>query len=141
MSQTISPIDRLRTTLSWFFISDIVENTASNTSGRLWTCELSFSIPLRGANQRNHIHEMGRQSPDVISAQFSAVRFCLEALRRVRYDVPDFSYFKALALNAGDIPIPQASEWFVSYNRADVVKWSLIPKSWLFVVYYYNNIL
>ena len=42
MSQTISLIDWLRTTLSWFFISDIVENTSSNASGWLWTCELSF---------------------------------------------------------------------------------------------------
>jgi hypothetical protein len=30
--------------------------------------------------------------------------------------VPDFSHFKALALNAGDIPVLQASEWFASYN-------------------------
>ena len=141
MSQTISLIDWLRTTLSYFFISDIVENTTSNASGRLWTCELSFSIPLRGANHRNHIHEMGRQRPDVISAQFSAMCICLEALRCVCYDMPDFSHFKALALNVGYIPILQASEWFASYNHADVVKWSLIPKSWLFVVYYCNNIL
>jgi hypothetical protein len=77
----------------------------------------------------------------VTSAQFSVVRFCLEALRRVCYDVPDFSHFKVLALNAGDIPVPQASEMYVSYNRADVVKWSLIPQSWLFVLYYCNNIL
>ena len=84
---------------------------------------------------------MGRQSPDVISAQFSVVCFCLEALRCVCYDVPDFSHFKALALNAGDIPVPQASEWFASYDRTDMVKWSLIPESWLFIVYYCNNIL
>ena len=95
---------------------------ASNASGRLWTCELSFSIPLRGANHWNHIHETGRQSPDVTNAQFSAMRICLEALQRVCYDVPDFLHFKELALNAGDIPVPQASEWFASYNRADVVK-------------------
>ena len=84
---------------------------------------------------------MGRQRLDVISAQFSAVRIYLEALQRVCYNVPDFSHFKALALNAGDIPVPQVSEWFASYNHADVVKWSLIPESWLFVVYYGNNIL
>ena len=112
MSQTISPIDWLRTALSWFFISDIVENTTSNASGRLWMCELSFSIPLRGANHRNLIHEMARQSLNMISAQFSAVCFYLEALRCVCNDVPDFSHFKALALNAGDILVPQASEWF-----------------------------
>ena len=79
---------------------------------------------------------MGIQSPDMISAQLSAVRICLEALRRICYDVPDFSHFKALALNAGDILVPQASEWFASYNHADVIKWSLIPESWLFFVYY-----
>ena len=77
----------------------------------------------------------------MISAKFSVVHFCLEALQCVCYDVPDFSHFNALALNAGDIPIPQASEWFASYNRVDVVKWSLIPESWLFIVYYCNNIL
>ena len=122
MSQTISPIDWLRTTLSWFFISDIVENTASNASGRLWTCELSFFIPVRGSNHRNHIHGTEIQSLDVISAQLNVVHICLEALRRICYDVPDFSHFKALALNAGDIPVPQASEWFASYNHADVIK-------------------
>ena len=134
------PIDWLRTAFSWFFISDIVENTTSNASGQLWTCELSFFIPVWGLNHRNHIHGTGIQSPDVISAQLSAVRICLEALRRIFYDVPDFLHFKALALNAGDILVPQASEWFASYNHADVVKWSLIPKSWL-LVYYCNNIL
>ena len=96
---------------------------------------------VRGSNHWNRIHGMGIQSPDVINAQLSAVRIYLEVLRRVRYDLPDFSYFKTLALNAGDIPIPQASEWFASYNRADVVKWSLIPELWLFIVYYCNNIL
>jgi hypothetical protein len=69
------------------------------------------------------------------------VRFYLEALQRVCYDVPDFSHFKALALNAGDIPVPQASEMYASYNRANMVKWSLMPQSWLFVLYYCNNIL
>jgi hypothetical protein len=58
----------------------------------------------------------------VISAQLSVVRICLEALRCICYDVPDFSHFKAVALNAGDIPVSQASEWFASYNHADVVK-------------------
>ena len=130
MSQTISPIDWLRTALSWFFISDIVENTTSNASGRLWTCELNFSI-----------HEMARQSPDVISTQLSVVSIFLETLRCICYEVPDFSHLKALALNASDIPVPQASEWFASYNHVDVIKWSLIPESWLFVVYYCNNIL
>ena len=110
MSHTISPIDWLRTALSWFFISDIVKNTTSNASGRLWTCELSISIPLRGANHRNHIHEMGRQSLDVISTQFSAMHIYLEALRCVCYDVPDFSHFKALALNAGDIPVRKQAD-------------------------------
>ena len=95
-----------------------------------------FFIPMRGSNHRNLIHGMGIQSPDMISAQLSDVRICLEALRRICNDVPDFSHFKALALNAGDIPIPQASECFASYNHADVVKWSLIPESWLFAVYY-----
>ena len=141
MSQTISLIDWLRTALSWFFISDIIENMASNASGQLWTCEISFSILVRGSNHRNHIHGMGIQSPDVISAQLSVVRIYLEALRRICYDVLDFSYFKALALNSGDITVPQTSEWFASYNHADVIKWSLIPESWLFVVYYSNNIL
>jgi hypothetical protein len=55
--------------------------------------------------------------------------------------VPNFLHFKTLALNASDILVPQASEMYASYNRADVVKWSLIPQSWLFVLYYYNNIL
>jgi hypothetical protein len=107
----------------------------SNASGRLWTCELSFYIPSRGANHQNLIHETGIPSPDVTSAQFSAVRFCLEALRRVCYDVPDFSHFKALALNAGDIPVLQASEMYASFNRADVVKWSLIlSRGYLFFI-------
>jgi len=77
----------------------------------------------------------------VISAQLIVVRICLVALRCICYDVPDFSHFKALALNASDIPVPQASKWFASYNHVDVVKWSLIPELWLFIVYYCNNFL
>jgi len=49
--------------------------------------------------------------------------------------VPDFSHFKVEALHAGDVPIPQVSEYWVSYNQMDVVKsTSLIPESWLFIV-------
>jgi hypothetical protein len=108
MSQTISPVDWLQAVLSWFFISDIIENTASNASSRLWTSELRFSIPSRGENHQNLIHEMGRPSRNVISAQFN-VGLCLDALRRVCYNVPDFSHFKEIALSYGAIPVPQAS--------------------------------
>ena len=49
--------------------------------------------------------------------------------------MPDFSHFKIEALRVGDVPIPQVSEYWVSYNQMDVVKLtSLIPESWLFIV-------
>ena len=49
--------------------------------------------------------------------------------------MPDFSHFKIEALCAGDVPVPQVSEYWASYNHMDVVKsTSLIPESWLFIV-------
>ena len=63
MSQTISPIDWLRTALNWFFISDIVENTASNASGRLCTCELSFFDPCVGFKSSKPYPRDGNTEP------------------------------------------------------------------------------
>jgi hypothetical protein len=73
--------------------------------------------------------------PSRRSAQFSAVRFCLEALQHICYQVLYFSYFKIAALHAGDVPVSQVSEYWARYNQMDVVKLtSLIPESWLFIV-------
>ena len=73
--------------------------------------------------------------PSRRSAQFSIVRNCLVALQHICYQVPDFSHFKIEALHAGDVPVPQVSEYWASYNQMDVVKLtSLIPELWLFIV-------
>ena len=67
--------------------------------------------------------------------QFSAMHNCLEALQHICYQVPDFSHFKIEALHVGDVPVPQVSEYWASYNQMDVVKsMLLIPESWLFIV-------
>jgi hypothetical protein len=69
------------------------------------------------------------------SAQFSVVHNYLEALQHICYQVLDFSHFKIEALRAGDVPVPQVSEYWANYNHMDVVKsTSLIPESWLFIV-------
>ena len=68
-------------------------------------------------------------------AQFSTMRNCLVALQHIWYQVLDFSHFKIEALRAGDVPVPQVSEYWASYNQMDVVKsTSLILESWLFIV-------
>jgi len=110
----IAPIEWLQAALSLLMVSDIIENTTSANDGQTWTYELSFYMR---------------------SAQLSTVRNCLVALQHICYQVPDFSHFKIEALRAGDVPVPQVSEYWASYNQMDVVKsTSLIPESWLFIV-------
>jgi len=61
--------------------------------------------------------------------------FCLVVLQHICYQVPNFLHFKIESLCAGDVPILQVSEYWMSYNQMDVVKsMSLIPESWLFIV-------
>jgi hypothetical protein len=129
MSQTISPVDWLQEALRWFFILDIIENTASNASGRLWTCEISFSIPSRGRNYRHLIHQAEPPSSSIIGARFNTVELYLDALRRVCYNVPDFSHFKEIALVNGRTSVPQASEWLASQNYHDMVNGHLYLSS------------
>ena len=120
-------------------VSDIVENTTSADNGQIWTCELSFYIPSRlPSRHQEFILWMGSRMPSRTSTQFSAVRNCFVALQHICYLVPDFSHFKIETLHAGDVPIPQVSEYWASYNHMDVVKsTSLIPESWLFIVVFF----
>ena len=117
-------------------VSDIVENMTSTDDGQTWTCELNFYIPLRlPSGHQEFIRRMGSRMPSRRSAHFYVVRNCLVALQHICYQVPDFSHFKIEALRAGDVSVPQVSEYWVSYNQMDVVKsMSLIPESWLFIV-------
>ena len=136
MSQTISPIEWLQAALSLLMVSDIFENTTSTDDGQTWTCELRFYIPLRLPSRHQElIRWMGSRMPSRTSAQSSAVRNCLEALQHICYHMPNFSHFKIEALCAGDVFVPQVTEYLASYKQMDVVKsTSLIPESWLFIV-------
>jgi len=132
----ISLVEWLQAALSLLMVSDIVENTTSADDGQTWTCELSFYIPSRlPLGHQEFIQQTGSWMPSRRSTQFSAVRNCLVALQHICQQEPNFSHFKIEALCAGDIPVPQVSEYWVSYNHMDVVKlMSLIPESWLFIV-------
>ena len=136
MSQTIALIEWLQAALSLLMVSDIIENMASDDDGQTWTYELSFYIPSRlPSGHQEFIWRTGSRMPSRRSTQFSAVRNCLVALQHICYQVPDFSHFKIEALRAGDVPVPQVSEYWASYKQMDVVKsMSLITESWLFIV-------
>ena len=132
----IAPIEWLQAAVSLLMVSDIVENMASDDDGQTWTCKLSFFIPSRlPSGHQEFIRRTGSRMPIMRSAQFSAVRNYLVALKHICYQVPDLSHFKTEALCAGDVPVLQVSEYWASHNQMDVVKsTSLIPESWLFVV-------
>ena len=133
----IAPIEWLQAAaLSLLMVSDIVENTLSANDGQTWKCELSFYIPSRlPSGHQEFIWQMGSRMPSRRSTHFFVMRNCLVALQHICYQVPDFSHFKIEALRAGDVPIPQVSEYWASYNQMNVVKsTSLIPESWLFIV-------
>ena len=136
MSQMIAPIEWLQAALSLLMVSDIIENTTSADDGQTWTCELSFYIPSRlPSGHQEFIRRTGSWMPSRRSVQFSVVRNCLVALQHICYQVLDFSRFKIEALRAGDVLVPQVSEYQASYNKIDVVKsMSLILESCLFIV-------
>jgi hypothetical protein len=131
----IAPVEWLQAALSLLIVSDIVENMTSADNGQTWTCELSFYIPSRlPLGHQELIRWTGSWMPSRTSAQFSAVRNCLEALQHICCLVPDFSHFKIEALHAGDVPVPQVSEYWASYNHMDMVKsMPLISELWLFI--------
>ena len=132
----IAPIEWLQAALSLLMVSDIIENTTFTDGGQTWTCELSIYIPLRlPSGYQEFIQRMGSRMPSRRSSQFFAVRNCLVALQHICYQVLDFSHFKIEAFHAGDVPILQVNEYWVSYNQMDVLKsMSLILESWLFIV-------
>lgn len=125
MPQEISPVEWLRNVLSWFQASNVDADstyTSTETHGQIWTCEIRFLIPARVGNQRHLIHKTGMQSPTALSAEYSAVRLCLDALARVGYFLPDFSHFKIQALRAGQgANVAEISEHFAEHNTMDVV--------------------
>jgi hypothetical protein len=113
----------LREALHLLNVDDIVENmTPKDAPSQLFTCELSFHIPSRGpTGHQQLIRQTAAQRPSILSAQSLAVRQCLDALRRICYHVPDYSYIKFEALRAGDVLVPQVSKWMATHNHADVV--------------------
>ena len=62
--------------------------------------------PFEGCKSSEPYRRDGKTEPRRDKCPIQCRAICLEALQRVSYDVSDFSHFKALALNAGDIPVP-----------------------------------
>ena len=82
MSQTIKPIKWLEAALWLLGLWDILEMTTSEVvndeGGELWTCSLTFDIPIRYNNEvRQDIVQTGRQSLTKIGAQIDAVQLSL----------------------------------------------------------------
>ena len=88
----------------------------------LWTCNIAFDIPIR-YNQDLHqdIVQRGRQCPTRRGAQFHTVLYCLQALERIGYLMPDFSYLKIQALRESNLDTPQIRERTARHNQMDVV--------------------
>jgi hypothetical protein len=82
MSQTISPVKWLESTLYLLGVWDIFQQTTSevvNDEGdELWTCNIAFDIPTKyNQDLCQDIVQKGRQMPNWRGAQFYTVLHCL----------------------------------------------------------------
>jgi hypothetical protein len=71
MLQTIKPVKWPEDVLWLLGVYDIFENTTcqETNGGEIWTCSLSFDIPIRYSNQvRQQIVQVGRQSMTKLGA-------------------------------------------------------------------------
>ena len=59
--------------------------------------------------------------PNQRGAQFYTELHCLQAVERIGYHMPDFSYSKVLALHEHNLDVPQVSERMTRYNQMNVV--------------------
>ena len=85
MSQTIKLVKWLESTLWLLRVWDMFETTTSvvvnDEGGELWTCSLTFNIPIRDNNEVcQNIMQTGRQSPTMIGAQIDAMLLSLQVI-------------------------------------------------------------
>ena len=122
MSQTIKPVKWLEAALWLLGVWDIFETTISEVvndeGGELWTCSLAFDIPIRYNNEvRQDIVQTGRQSPTKIGVQIDVVLLSLQAIERIGYRMPDFSYLKIEVLRQHSLDVPRVSERHATFNQ------------------------
>ena len=105
---------------------DVFETTTSEVvndeGGELWTCSLTFDIPIRYNNElRQNIVQTGRQSPTKIGVQIDAVLLSLQVIERIGYRMPDFSSLKIEALREHSLDVPRVSERHATFNHMEDV--------------------
>lgn len=124
MSQLIDPLEWLHEALTPFSIDNWnVVTTPADTNPQLWQCEISFTIPSRRPNgTENNIRRRGALGFSQRSAQEGAVNLCIHALRHVGFNIPDFSYYKEMALRYQGYTAISLSEWTAGSNTFDVVQ-------------------
>ena len=66
--------------------------------------------------------QTGQRSPTKIGAQIDAVLLSLQAIERIDYRMPDFSFLKIEALREHSLNVPQVSERHATFNQMDVVR-------------------
>jgi hypothetical protein len=67
----------------------------NDEGGELWTCSLTFDIPIRHNNEvRQDIVQTRRWLPIKIDAQIAVVLLSLQAIERIGYCMSDFSYVR-----------------------------------------------
>ena len=145
MSQRISwPVEWLESTLWFVGVTSINEDTTSqvvNDEGdRLWTCNLRFNIVVRySPDVKSEIAHMGHPFPTLIGAQSNTVMHCLQAIERIGYVMPDYSYMKIQALREGHLDTPRVSERNARSNQMDVVSVAcMIYHSYVYYRYDYT---
>jgi hypothetical protein len=85
---------------------EIFENTSDGTE--LWTCNLTFDIPIRYNNERRQqIVQSGRPSVTKIGAQIDVVLLSLQAIERIGYLMPDFLSLKTKTLIEHSLDVPR----------------------------------
>ena len=116
----------LKSALWLLEVWDIFEMTSevvNDEGGELWTCSLTFNIPIRDNNEVcQNIMQTGRQSPTMIGAQIDAMLLSLQVIEWIGYRTSDFSSLKIEALRQHSLDVLRVSERHAIFNHMDVVR-------------------
>ncbi|XP_066374369.1 uncharacterized protein [Miscanthus floridulus] len=123
--QTISATRWLKYALWFLEVLDINVTTSEvvNAEGHQeWRCNIAFDIPTRGvtAGERKKVDLKGQPKPNQIDAEFNTVRKCLRKLKRIGYQVPDYSLFKIWDLERSS-DVAKVSKRIAKDNQIDVI--------------------
>jgi hypothetical protein len=91
----------------WDIFETMTSVVVNDEESKLWTCSLTFDIPIRYNNKvRQDIMQTRQQMLTKTGAQIDVVLLSLQTMERIGYGMPDFSSLKIETLHEHSLDVP-----------------------------------